>query len=60
MARPLRVEYPGAFFHVTNRGNGRQKIFKDNRDREKLLGYLAGAVEKFSIKIHISCLMPNH
>ena len=37
MARPLRIEYPGAFYHVTARGNEQKDIFKSQRDREKFL-----------------------
>jgi putative transposase len=37
MARPLRIEFPGAFYHVTSRGDRREKIFKDNRDKEAFL-----------------------
>ena len=40
MARPLRDEYPGAFYHVINRGNNQENIFKNDRDREKFLEYL--------------------
>ncbi len=39
MARPLRVEYPGAFYHVINRGNAGSAVFKSIRDREKFLEY---------------------
>ncbi len=60
MARPLRVEYPGAFYHVINRGNNQEKIFKNDRDREKFLEYLEKANERFSIIIHTYCLMSNH
>jgi len=60
MARPLRVEYPGAFYHVINRGNAGEKIFKSNSDRERFLGYLERVVERFSIRIHTYCLMINH
>ena len=41
MARPLRIEYSCAFYHVTSRGNEQKDIFKSQRDREKFLGYLA-------------------
>ena len=41
MARPLRVEYPGAFYHVINRGNAGEDIYINERDREKFLEYLA-------------------
>ncbi len=60
MARPLRVEYPGAYYHIINRGNNREKIFRDNRDKEKFLEYLGIASERFSIIIHTYCLMDNH
>ena len=39
MAGPLRIAYPGAFYHVTSRGNERKDIFKNQRDTEKLLSY---------------------
>jgi REP element-mobilizing transposase RayT len=60
MARPLRVEYPGAFYHVISRGNNQEKIYRNDRDREKFLEYLEKAVERFSIIIHSYCLMGNH
>jgi REP element-mobilizing transposase RayT len=60
MARPLRVEYPGAVYHVINRGNAGENLFKSNKDREKFLEYLEGAVERFALKIHSYCLMSNH
>ncbi len=60
MTRPLRVEYPGAFYHVINHGNAGEDIFINKRDREKFLEYLEKAVERFDIKIHTYCLMTNH
>jgi REP element-mobilizing transposase RayT len=60
MARPLRVEYPGAVYHVINRGNAGEKIFKNFRDREKFLEYLEKAVERFGLTVHTYCLMSNH
>jgi len=60
MARPLRVEYSGAFYHVMNRGNAGDDIFKSERDREKFLEYLSIAKARFSIIIHTCCLMTNH
>lgn len=60
MARPLRIEYPGAFYHVLHRGNEGKDIFKSNRDREKFLEYVGKAVERYDIKIHSYCLMSNH
>jgi REP element-mobilizing transposase RayT len=60
MARPLRIEYPGAYYHVIHRGNAGEAIFRSKRDREKFLEYLAKAVERFGIKLHTYCLMTNH
>jgi len=60
MSRPLRIEYPGAFYHAMNRGNSGQDLFKNKRDREKFLEYLETAVERFSLRIHAYCLMTNH
>ena len=60
MARPLRIEYPGAFYHVTSRGNEQKDIFKSNIDREKFLSYLVSAGEKYGAEIHAYCLMTNH
>ncbi len=60
MARPLRIEYPGAFYHITSRGNERKNIFKSARDREKFLSYLASSIERYGAEIHVYCLMTNH
>ena len=60
MTRPLRIEYPGAYYHVVNRGNNQENIFKNDRDREKFLEYLEGATDRFSTIIHSYCLMGNH
>ncbi len=60
MARPLRIEYPHAFYHVTTRGNEKKDIFKSRRDREKFLGYLQSATERYGAVIHAYCLMSNH
>ena len=60
MARPLRVEYPGAFYHVINRGNHGEDIFETPRDYKKFLEYLGKAAERFAIIVHAYCLMPNH
>jgi putative transposase len=60
MARPLRVEYPGAFYHVINRGNHREKLFKGTRDYEKFIQYLEKAAERFALIVHTYCLMGNH
>ena len=60
MARPLRIQYVGAFYHITSRGNERRSIFKNRRDREKLLSFFSEAVARFGVSIHCYCLMENH
>ncbi len=60
MARPLRIQFPGAFYHVTSRGNERKAIFRNDRDRQKFLSYLASAHERYGAKIHLYCLLDNH
>ena len=60
MARQLRIEYPGAFYHVTSRGNERKPVFKSKRDREKFLVYLESASERYEAVIHAYCLMDTH
>ena len=60
MARSLRIVYPGAFYHLTSRGNERKEIFKSERDREKFLSYLESATERYGAIIHVYCLMKNH
>ncbi|RJP67850.1 MAG: hypothetical protein C4532_13960 [Candidatus Abyssobacteria bacterium SURF_17] len=60
MARPLRIEYPGAFYHITARGNERKDIFRSVGDREQFLSYLESATERYHAVIHVYCLMSNH
>jgi len=60
MARPLRIEYTGAFYHVTSRGNEQKDVFKSQKDREKFLEYLASATKRYGAIIHVYCLMSNH
>jgi REP-associated tyrosine transposase len=60
MARPLRIAYPGAYYHVTSRGNERKDVFKSRKEREKFLEYLASATERYGAAIHAYCLMSNH
>ena len=60
MARPLRVEYPGAIYHVMSRGNGRQRVFRDERDFRRLLEGLESAVRKFDWLVMSYVWMPNH
>ena len=60
MARPLRIEYPGALYHVTARGNAKQDIFLDHEDRHRFLTVLGLVVARFHLRLHAYCLMNNH
>lgn len=60
MARPLRIEYPGALYHLTSRGDGREDIFADDADRLEFLEVLAGVVGRFEWRLYAYCLMDNH
>lgn len=60
MTRPLRIEYSGAVYHITARGNARQDIFLDDNDREEFLELVALVVERFNWLCHAYCLMTNH
>ncbi len=60
MARPLRIEFPGAIYHVTSRGNGRQAIFVDDQDRRAFLSVLERVVRRFDVIVYAWCLMDNH
>jgi REP element-mobilizing transposase RayT len=60
MARPLRITFPGAFYHVTSRGNEQKAVFRSKRDREKFLEYLQSATERYNARIQAYCLMDNH
>ncbi|MDH3445777.1 MAG: transposase, partial [Deltaproteobacteria bacterium] len=60
MARPLRISYPNAFYHVTCRGNDRRAIFRDDHDRTRFVERLRSAAEIFSGRVHAYVLMSNH
>jgi putative transposase len=60
MARPLRIEYEGAVYHITSRGNAREKIFLADDDRVEFLNVLAEVVSRFGWICHAYCLMSNH
>jgi putative transposase len=60
MARPLRMEYEGAFYHVTARGNERRRIYYGKADYEKFKTYLEEAQEKYGYLLHCYVLMTNH
>ena len=60
MARPLRIEFPGALYHVMSRGNERRAVVRDDRDREKRLEWLRRTVEDYGWRLHAFVLMTNH
>ena len=60
MARPLRIEYPGAVYHITNRGNDKKDVFKDDQDRETFLKILTFVNKRYHWLCHAYCLMDNH
>jgi REP element-mobilizing transposase RayT len=60
MARPLRIEFPGAIYHVTSRGDRREPIFVDDVDREALIAVLATGMSRFDAQVLAYCLMGNH
>ena len=60
MARPLRIEYPGALCHVTSRGDGREDIFTDDADRVEFLSVLGSVIGRLGWRLYAYCLMDNH
>lgn len=60
MSRPLRIEYDGAVYHVTSRGNGQSDIYLSDADRESFLEVLKQVIERFAWVCHAYCLMSNH
>ena len=60
MARPLRIEFPGAIYHVTSRGNAQASIFLDDIDRKTFLSVLGLTLRRFNVICHAYCLMTNH
>jgi putative transposase len=60
MARPLRIEFAGALYHVTARGNAREDIYRDDEDRQQFLKLLQNMVNRHDWYCHAYCLMDNH
>ena len=60
MPRKLRIEYEGAIYHVMNRGDRREAIFRDDADRKRFLETLGEACAKTDWQVHALCLMGNH
>ena len=60
MSRPLRLEFPGAVYHVTSRGDRREPIYRGDEDRRLQLWVLAQAMERFDAQVLAYCQMGNH
>jgi putative transposase len=60
MARPLRIEFAGALYHVTARGDRQEDIYLTDTDRIVFLEILGQVVERFNWLVHAYCLMDNH
>ncbi len=60
MARALRIQYPGAYYHVTCRGNDRKRIFGDDKDRNEFLKLLKNSLDVYRVNLYSYVLMSNH
>ena len=60
MARPLRLEFAGALYHITSRGDRREDIYRDDGDRKQWLDLLAHVCDRFNWVVHSYCQMTNH
>jgi REP element-mobilizing transposase RayT len=60
MVRPLRIEYPGAIYHIPSQGNAREKIFLEDADRLLFWDVFGAVVGKYNWRCHAYCLMDNH
>ena len=60
MDRPLRIEYPGAVYHITSRGNARNSIFDDDKDRQLFLNIVEKVINRWGWVIHAYCLIENN
>lgn len=60
MPRPPRLQFPGAVYHVTTRGNERKAIFRDDHDREDFLAQVRHYRDRFGFRLIAYCLMTNH
>ena len=60
MTRRVRIQYPGAIYHVMNRGDHKERIFCDDQDRQQFLATLEEVCQKTAWHVHAFCLMSNH
>ena len=60
MSRPLRIQYPDAWYHVMNRGRRGDEIFTEAKDYVAFIALLKETVEDYNVKVEAYCLIPNH
>jgi len=60
MARQIPIEYPGAIYHITSRGNAQQPIFEAKADRDHFLSILEQGCKRYQWSVYAYCLMDNH
>ncbi|MEN8132179.1 MAG: transposase, partial [Pseudomonadota bacterium] len=60
MARPLRIEFSNALYHVTSRGDRREPIYEDDEDRQRFVSILTEVIAQMNWLCHAYCLMTNH
>ncbi len=60
MTRPVRIEFEGALYHITSRGDRREAIYEDDSDRVQFLEILGEVIETFNWVCHSYCQMTNH
>src|SRR5262245_8346211 len=60
MARPLRIQYPGAVYHVMNRGGSRQRVFLDKQDYEEFLKTIGEVHDRWAVEVFAYCIVGNH
>jgi len=60
MARPLKIEFPNALYHITSRGDRREDIYEDDEDQKTFLDIVGKVVTDFKWLCHGYCLMSNH
>jgi REP element-mobilizing transposase RayT len=60
MARPLRIEYPGAIYHITSRGIDKREIFSDEKDNQRYIQLLKEGADFYRVEVISYCLMTNH
>ncbi|MEJ2631433.1 MAG: hypothetical protein P8014_17290 [Acidihalobacter sp.] len=60
MSRPLRIELPGEFYHMTSRVDRREGIYRDDEDREAWLVQLGAVCTRFNWRVHVYCEMTSH